>query len=294
MPNARAGRRRRPVPELPEVESCCRLLRRTLGGKRIASVLTPPDAIVMGATPPEAFRAAIEGRALAHVGRKGKYWWLDFGEAPVVFGHLGMSGWVRVVDPSDDGVRLHSHGKARIYGDDGLPRFLKLLLTAEDGTRVAMTDGRRLARLWLGDSPEADPRVAALGRDAYDDLPTEEEMAALWARSAAPIKALLLDQRRVTGIGNWIADEVLYRARIAPMRRAKTLTPPEWAALRGSIEGVLELAVAVEADYERFPPEWLFHQRWGGSRGSDAVEGRAIIRETVGGRTTAWVPGLQV
>lgn len=282
------------MPELPEVEACCRLLRREIGGKRIIAVEAPPDDIVMGAIPPEAFRAAIEGRTLAGVGRKGKYWWLDFGEAPIVFGHLGMSGWVRVVDPDDESRRLHGHGKARMYDDERRPRFLKLMLTAEDGTRVAMTDGRRLARLWLGDSPEADTRVAALGRDAYDDLPSEEEMAAIWGRSAAPIKALLLDQKKVTGIGNWIADEVLYRARIAPMRRAKTLVPEEWAALRGSIEGVLEHAVSVEADYEHFPDSWLFHHRWGGSRGDESVEGRAIVRETVGGRTTAWVPEIQI
>ena len=281
------------VPELPEVEACCRLFRRELGGKTIVSVEAPPDGIVMGTTPPEAFREAIAGRALTSVGRRGKYWWLDFGEPPVVFGHLGMSGWVRVVDPGDDGVRLHSHGKARIYDETGRPRFLKLMLTAEDGTRVAMTDGRRLARLWLGASPELDPRVSALGRDAYDDLPSQQELKALWGRSAAPIKALLLDQRRVTGIGNWIADEVLYRARIAPMRRAKTLTLEEWTALRGAIEGVLEFAVDVEADYERFPQSWLFHHRWGGAKGAESIEGREIVRETVGGRTTAWVPELQ-
>ncbi|RYG43048.1 hypothetical protein EON79_17735, partial [bacterium] len=164
------------MPELPEVEAVCRLFRRELGGKRIVRVITRPDDIVMGTTPPEAFHAAIEGRTLQSVGRKGKYWWLDFGEAPVVFGHLGMSGWVRPMENSlEPWTRLHSHGKAKLFEEDGTPRFMKILLEAEDGARLAMTDGRRLARLWIGESPALDPRVAALGRDAYDDLPESEK-----------------------------------------------------------------------------------------------------------------------
>ena len=282
------------MPELPEVEAVCRLFRRELGGKRIVRVTTRPDDIVMGTTPPEAFHAAIEGRTLRSVGRKGKYWWLDFGEAPIVFGHLGMSGWVRPMENSlEPWTRLHSHGKAKLFEEDGTPRFMKIMLEAEDGSTLAMTDGRRLARLWLGESPEGDPRVAALGRDAYEDLPSVEELRSMFGRSAAPIKALLLAQDRLTGIGNWIADEVLFRAGIFPGKRAKEMSVEEFARLHESIRGVLDHAVHVEADYERFPQEWLFHHRWGGSKGADQIGGHEIVRETIGGRTTAWVPNLQ-
>ena len=285
------------MPELPEVEAVCRLMRRALGGKRIAKVIAPPEPIVMGTTPPEAFVAAIEGKTLAGVGRRGKYWWLDFGEAPIVFGHLGMTGWVRVLPPHDESgaelFRLREHGNAPIYGEDGLPRFMKLLLEAEDGVRVALTDGRRLARLWLGDSPEASPRVARLGPDAYDALPSAAGLEALLGKRKAPIKALLLDQALLAGIGNWIADEVLFRARIAPGRRANTLESADYRRLHRAIREVLAHAVEVEADYERFPREWLFHHRWGGGKGPDRIGGREIVRETIGGRTTAWVPSRQ-
>ncbi len=281
------------MPELPEVEAVCRLFRRELVGKRIAKVTVRPDDIVMGAIPPEAFREAIEGRTLRSVGRKGKYWWLDFGEAPVVFGHLGMSGWVRSVDGLDEGARLHSHGKAALFEPDGTPRFLKLMLHAEDGSTVAMTDGRRLARLWLGESHDSDPRVLALGRDAHEDLPDPAELQTMFGRSGAPIKALLLAQDKLTGIGNWIADEVLYRAGIFPGKRAKEMNPEEFARLHRAIVDVLAHAVEVEADYTRFPEDWLFHHRWGGSKGAEQIGGREIVRETIGGRTTAWVPEIQ-
>ena len=282
------------MPELPEVEACCRLFRRELQGKKIVVATVRADDIVMGAIPPEAFREAIEGRTLRSVGRKGKYWWLDFGEAPVVFGHLGMSGWIRPVGNSrEPWTKLHSHGKVPQTEADGTPRFLKLMLEAEDGTRLAMTDGRRLARLWLGESAESDPRVAALGRDAHEDLPTVEELQAMFSRSAAPIKALLLAQDRLTGIGNWIADEALFRAGIYPGKRAKEMSRDEFATLHKAIEGVLAHAVEVEADYTRFPDEWLFHHRWGGAKGAERIGNYEIVRETIGGRTTAWVPELQ-
>ena len=282
------------MPELPEVEAVCRMFRRGLQGKRIVRATMRPDDIVMGSTPPEAFVEAIEGRTLRGVGRKGKYWWLDFGEAPVVFGHLGMSGWVRPVHGAGEPwTRLHSHGKVKQDEDDGTPRFLNMMLEAEDGTRLAMTDGRRLARLWLGESPEKDPRVSALGRDAYDDLPDAEALRAMFGKSAAPIKALLLAQDRLTGIGNWIADEVLFRAGIFPGKRAKEMVPEEWTRLHNAIEGVLAHAVHVEANYEHFPQDWLFHHRWGGGKGATHLDGREIVRETIGGRTTAWVPEIQ-
>lgn len=285
------------MPELPEVETVRRLLLRELGGKRIVRVHAPPEPIVFGPHPPEAFVTAIEGRVLNDVGRRGKFWFLDFGEAPVVFGHLGMSGWVRVVPAAGDEASarpvLREHGSAPVLDEAGLPRFLKMMWEAEDGTRVAMTDGRRLSRLWLGDSPDADPRLARLGPDAHDALPDAARWMEILRRRAAPIKAVLLDQATIAGIGNWIADEALYQAGIAPMRSAKSLSPEEAERLRAVISAILRAAIDAECEYERFPEHWLFAHRWGGGRGPETIGGEPIRRETVAGRTTAWVPGRQ-
>ena len=110
----------------------------------------------------------------------------------------------------------------------------------------------------------------------------------------APIKAVLLDQSFAAGVGNWIADEVLYQARIAPSRRAHTLTAAE-AAPRSAraCKSVVATAVAARSDHARFPRGWLFHHRWGRNAEARTASGERIRHITVGGRTTAWVPTVQ-
>jgi formamidopyrimidine-DNA glycosylase len=281
----------RAVPELPEVESVCRLMRRVLVGRPIVAAEVPPDEIVLCGTPPDAFREALVGRIVTEVGRKGKFWWLEFEGFPWVYGHLGMSGWIRELGQASR--RLHAHGEAPLDDKEGRPRFLKLLLEVESGERIAFTDGRRLGRLWVGGGPKSQPQIAKLGADAWSELPPVEALQALLARRKAPIKAALLDQGLFAGIGNYLADEVLYQSRISPRRTANTLASEEVAALRSAIENVLRTAIDVDADYERFPSEWLFHVRWGGGKGQEHIEGQEIVRETIGGRTTAWVPSRQ-
>jgi formamidopyrimidine-DNA glycosylase len=279
------------MPELPEVESVRRLMTRVLGGQRIIEVEVAPDEIVLGGVDPATFRAAIEGRTLQSVGRKGNYWGLDFGQPPIVFGHLGMSGWIRELGQPT--IRLKEHGKAPLDDESGRPRFLKLMMTVESGQRIAFTDGRRLARLWLGESPELDARVSKLGPDALDALPDDDGLFGILHRRKAPLKALLLDQKLFAGVGNWIADECLYQAGLAPKRTGDTLTREEVSTLRTRLLAILEKAVDVNADKEQFPSDWLFHHRWDGHRGPDVIDGEPIVRETVGGRTTAWVPTRQ-
>jgi formamidopyrimidine-DNA glycosylase len=177
--------------------------------------------------------------------------------------------------------------------DSGRPRFLKLLLEAEDGSRVAFTDGRRLGRLWLSSDPSSDKRMEKLGRDVYNDLPSEKELHLILSKRKAPIKALLLDQKLFAGVGNWIADEVLYWAKISPKRLGNELSPKQIKALRETLIMVVGKAVEVGADKEKFPKDWLFHVRWDGKRGHEFMNGKPIVRETVGGRTTAWVPKIQ-
>lgn len=279
------------MPELPEVESVRRLMERTLKGKKIVRAEVADDEIVNSGNPAEAIEAALVGRTVKSVGRLGKFWWIVLDQRPVLFGHLGMSGWIRAL--GKDSRRLHSHGNAPFDDEEGRPRFLKLLIEAEDGERIAFTDSRRFGRLWLGDSPETDKQVKRLGRDCYEDLPDAETLTAVLAKRKAPIKAVLLDQKLFAGIGNWIADEVLYHAAIAPKRLASSLKPTEVKALRKAIHDVLHHAVKVDADYEKFPDDWLFVHRWGGAKGAERVNGQEIVRETVGGRTTAWVPERQ-
>lgn len=280
------------MPELPEVETVCRVMREALVGKRIARVEVVRDAIVFSGLAPDTIERALLHRKVEEVGRHGKFFWLTLdGKGPTVFGHLGMSGWIRAV--GKQGTRLQGHGDAPFDDEKGRPRFLKLGIYARDGSGIVHTDPRRLGRVWLGASPETEPRLKRLGPDAFDELPSAGELRALFARRRIPIKAVLLDQGALAGIGNWIADEVLYQARIAPKRSAASLTPTEIAALRRAIRAVLAHAVKVGAEHQRFPKSWLFEHRWGGARGARQVAGQLIVREEVGGRTTAWVPTRQ-
>ena len=104
---------------------------------------------------------------------------------------------------------------------------------------------------------------------------------------------MLLDQSFAAGVGNWIADEVLYQARLDPRRAANSLTPKEEKALHGALSRVIQRAVSVDADKTRFPRGWLFHVRWGKNVGAQTRAGEDIVFETIAGRTTAWVPSRQ-
>lgn len=278
------------MPELPEVEAARILARRVATGRRIARVWCAGDPIVFDAVAPRRFRQTLLGRRVLDVGRHGKHLWLELDERPWPCFHFGMTGGFHA--PRARGVRLVSSG-SREAGDAWPPRFAKLRLTFDDGGELVMSDARRLGRIRLRSDPRAEPPIRDLGFDALLGLPPLARFADLLAERSAPMKALLLDQSFAAGVGNWIADEVLYQARIAPRRPACSLSREEARRLRGALKSVVATAVAARADSDRFPRTWLFHHRWG--RDADAVTARAekIRHDTIGGRTTAWVPAVQ-
>jgi formamidopyrimidine-DNA glycosylase len=102
---------------------------------------------------------------------------------------------------------------------------------------------------------------------------------------------VLLDQTFAAGVGNWIADEVLYQARISPHRRVDSLSDAEADRLRVTLRRVLDVAIRAGADGARFPRTWLFHVRW--ERGVPTPRGERLRHDTIGGRTTAWAPAVQ-
>jgi len=236
------------MPELPEVETVRRLAERSLRGRRIVSVAAADDRLVFEGASPGRVAAALRGRQVTAVRRKGKHFWLELDEGPAVLFHLGMSGWIET------------------YRDGARPRYWKLEMATDAGVRVAMTDARRLGRIRLRDEPLAEPPLARLGLDALDELPSSAGLGRLLHRRHAPVKAVLLDQSVLAGVGNWIADEVLYQAEIDPRRPAASLDGRELRRLRTALRTVIRRAVDAEADDARFPRAWLFHRRWGGRR----------------------------
>ncbi len=279
------------MPELPEVEAARALAQRVAVGRRIVEIGCAGDPLVFEELPPARFRQTLLGRCVRGVGRHGKHLWLELDRRPWPCFHFGMAGGLQA--PRARGVRLVSSGRKRDPDDAWPPRFTKLRLTFDDGGELVMTDARRLARVRLRTDPRAEPPISGLGFDALRDLPPSRRLAELLAGRSAPIKAVLLDQSFAAGVGNWIADEVLYHARIAPRRRAHSLSAGETLRLREALRSVVGAAVRARADSDRFPKTWLFHHRWGRKTGAVTARGEKIRHDTIAGRTTAWVPAVQ-
>ena len=279
------------MPELPEVEAARRLLTRAAVGRRIVSARVMPDPIVFQGVSPARIRRALVGRRVVAAHRHGKHLWLELDERPWPCFHFGMSGGIEVRGRQRQ--RLMVEGR-RAREEPWPPRFLKLHLTLDDGDEIVFRDARRLGRVRLRHDPAAEPPISLLGFDALHDVPSPGRLAALFAKRAAPVKAVLLDQSFSAGVGNWIADEVLYQARIDPRRRTDTLTRAEIGRIRSRLRSVISTAVRADADSDRFPRKWLFHTRWSKRLQSPVtVRGERIRYLTVGGRTTAWVAEVQ-
>jgi len=258
------------------VERARRLVESVARGRRITDVFARRDAIVFEGASSVALRRALTDRRVEAVERRGKYFWLQPDAGPALVMHFGMTG------------RLHQYHDRR-----DRPDYLKLELTLDDDTRLAFTDPRRFGRIRLRVDPPHEPPISRLGFDPLLNLPGPAAFRAAVQRRRTPIKALLLDQGFAAGVGNWIADEVLYQAKIAPHRRANELTDREADAVRRKLKHVITTAVGVDADKDRFPKTWLFHRRW--RKPADAVTagGEPIRFDTLAGRTAAWVPRAQ-
>ena len=279
------------MPELPEVEAARRLLTRAAVGRRIVAARIAPDPIVFQGVSPARIRRALVGRRVVAAHRHGKHLWLELDQRPWPCFHFGMSGGIEVRGRQRQ--RLMVEGR-RAREEPWPPRFLKLHLTLDDGGEVAFRDARRLGRVRLRHDPAAEPPISLLGFDALHDVPSSGRLAELFAKRAAPVKAVLLDQSFSAGVGNWIADEVLYQARIDPRRRTDTLTRAEIGRIRSRLRSVIATAVRAGADSDRFPRTWLFHTRWSKRLQRPMTPRGELIRYlTVGGRTTAWVAEVQ-
>lgn len=251
-------------------------MRRVLVGRKIVQASAQPDALIFKGAGQQEIEAALMENTVEAVSRKGKYFWWSLSNGRSLIGHLGMSGWIHEGAP-----------------ESPVPPFAKLVVSVERGSSISFTDPRRLGRIWMSGDPMEDPAIKKLGLDAFTSLPNKLDFESMIRARRAPIKGVLLDQTVLSGIGNYLADEMLYQARISPKRGANELTPGECSKLRKSIQEVLEVAVVAEADETRFPGDWMFHHRWGGGRGPEKIGKHLIVRETVAGRTTAWVPKVQ-
>ncbi|MDT8911927.1 DNA-formamidopyrimidine glycosylase family protein [Amycolatopsis sp. PS_44_ISF1] len=222
------------MPELPEVESARSVIERAALGRLIVEV-DDTDSYVCRPHRPGEIRGALLGTKLRAAHRQGKSLWCDTGEGGPVLGlHLGMSG--KIVIAEGDGTEVDGGDYWKRGRGAGDHRWLRFALTFEDGGRLMLVDPRRLGRIVL------DPAIEQLGPDAATVTPAEFRAAV--ATGTAPVKARLLDQHAIAGIGNLLADEILWRARLNPARPVDELTAPEVTRLlratRASVTAALK------------------------------------------------------
>jgi formamidopyrimidine-DNA glycosylase len=261
------------VPELVEVEAY-RALAEDLALRRRITAVDARDAwFLKRGTTAGALRAALVGRTFTTARRIGKLMLLDTSRRGPTLGlRFGMTG--RLLVNGRTGVDRLIYSSTREE-----PAWDRLVVRFARGGELALRDARRLGGV------ELDPDETQLGPDARS-IRLAELRAAL-AGSEVALKARLMDQRRVAGIGNLIVDELLWRAGLAPQRPARSLSPRELRRLHGHVHRTIELLITRGGSHTGD----LQPMRTSG--GLCPKDGRLLHRTTVGGRTTWWCPHHQ-
>jgi formamidopyrimidine-DNA glycosylase len=263
------------MPELPEVETIRRRLAPLVEGRTLRR-LTIHDPRWCAPLHPHELADALEGRALRRLGRRGKYLVWETADEVFLLLHLRMTGTLLYDAPSD-------------------ARYVRVRFELDDRHVVSFCDPRRFGtgQLVLGE-PALEAFLVRLGVEPLGPDFTTEALFMQTRNRRAPIKAVLLDQRRVAGVGNIYANEALFRANIHPLREAGRLTRPQLAALRDAVIASLEAGIdaggATIDDFRHpdgvkgaFQNEFLVHGRTGEPC---LVCGGPIVKFVAAGRGT--------
>ena len=270
------------MPELPEVETIRRHLAPHVDGRTLHE-LAIHDARWSLPLAPHELSDALNGRRIERLGRRGKYLVWELEDEAYLLLHLRMTGTL-LLDPPDT------------------PPHTRVTFDLGDH-RLQFVDPRRFGtgELALGEEAKQAFFAQRLGVEPFDDEFTAEHLYGLARRCRAPIKAMLLDQKRIAGVGNIYADEALFRAQIHPLRRADRIHRKQAAALRDAVVETLELGIeskgATIDDFRdpegvsgSFQDRFLIHLR----EGEPCVRcGRAVRKLRAGGRGTYVCEGCQ-
>jgi formamidopyrimidine-DNA glycosylase len=251
------------VPELPEAERARQTLESAVG--RTIAAVDDRDTYVCRPHPEGEIAAGLVGHKVIAVHRRGKFLWLETEDGPVLGLHLGMAGRF-LVDPEDT------------------TRWDRFTLEFEDGGRLVLRDRRRLGRAILNpDFSHVGPDAANVKRDDFRRLIGSGRTA---------VKARLLNQHAISGVGNLLADEALWQARLSPLHLTSDLTTEELDRLRRVLRSAIRSAISKGGVHTgRF-----VRARRGENRhesGRCPRDHTPLRRDTVGGRTTYWCPVCQ-
>lgn len=270
------------MPELPEVESAARSLRRWLDGATIKRAEAAPTRVFRGSDP-KLFERDLSGRRFEKVERRGKYLLVFFDADVGLLSHLGMTGkWVRT------------------SGNEPAPRHDRARLVLSTGDTVHYDDPRQFGRMAVHPASELMrlPEIRALGPDPLVDGVDPEALFHKLRRSSRPVKVALMDQALIAGVGNIQATEALFNARVHPARACRSLSIAEVRAMVAGLERSIQRTLDIAGD------ETIAYLSEAGADNPFVVYGRAgtpcprcgtaIEQVTLGARTSAYCPRCQL
>lgn len=280
------------MPELPEVETVRRGLAPMMEGRRIvAADIRRPD---LRWPLPARMAERLTGARVERLGRRSKYLLADLDRGETLLVHLGMSGRWLVAETIVGG--FHHPRPVPAKHDH-------VILDLEGGARLTFNDARRFGAmdLWPTESVGAHPLLAGLGPEPLGNAFDAEGLARRMAGRIAPVKAILLDQRVVAGLGNIYVSEALWRAGISPLREGRSLSADEMERLVAAIRAVLADAIAAGGsslrDYRRADGELGYFQHTFAVYGREGMPcprcAAALIRTVQSGRSSFHCPGCQ-
>lgn len=254
------------MPELPEVESKLLYLRKTALGQVIDRVIVHEPRLIKTHAPQQ-FARRLKGRRLAEAVRRGKYLVISLDDERSLLLHFTMGGDLHYYDRPEEA-----------------PRFTRIEFLLENGKRLGFTCPRNICRVMLVDSTDEVGGLREMGPEPLsDEFDFAQLKSIIQSSHSRVIKTLLMDQRRIAGIGNIYADEILFKAGILPFRPAASLTSDEIKRLYRSIRQILKSALNTAGE-EVFPPDFLISLD---ERGATCPKcGGPIEKMRIGGRTT--------
>jgi formamidopyrimidine-DNA glycosylase len=265
------------MPELPDVEIFKHVLEQHALGRVVARVVVSDPGSLDGATP-ATLQRRLKDKRLSKSSRHGKVLFATFEDAATLAMHFGTNGSLQAF-----GVAAHE------------PTSTRLLFEFDGGERLAYVNPRRIGHVCVTDSPSAFVRDEQIGPDALDPAFDEKAFVAMLAKRRQPIKAVLMDQSRVAGIGNLYADEILFQAKLHPGKIAQAIEPAERHRLFVATKHVLQTAIdrgaGAEDFTDRLPKGFLLPERHAG--GHCPRCGTELASDKRGGRTSYHCPKCQ-
>jgi formamidopyrimidine-DNA glycosylase len=252
------------MPELPEVETFKQYLDSTSLHQRISGVDVRSAYVLKGVSARELARR-LKGRCLKSSRRHGKHLFVHTGGELWLRLHFGMTGSLEY-----------------LKRDEQPPKTARVIFCFANNCLLAFDDQRKFGEIGLSRNVDEFLRNRDIGPDALDI--SLSQFKTILGKHRGAVKAILLNQKLIAGIGNLYADEILFRARMHPAMEASRLNDQDVARLFRATRYVLEKAIALKTDFNRLPKSWLLTHR--GKRGRCPRCRRALKSATVGGRTS--------